>query len=1517
MALSSSPTQSEPASRVDDVQNRSTLVEVLQARAVGEGDKVALNFLDDGQEVGRSLDYRALDGRARALAAILRHHAEPGDRALILLPSGPDYLVAFFGCFYASVIAVPAYPPQAMRPHHVARLEGMIADATPRVLLTDRQHYAEVKGLQAADSSLQILNVDETGDDAAAAWTSALPASDDIAFLQYTSGSTSAPKGVEVTHANLMDNQRVLSRGFGVAADDVFVSWLPLYHDMGLMTGLTLSVFWGCPLFLMSPQHFLARPARWLEALHRYGGTFSGGPDFAYRLCCDRVGDKLRDRIDLSRWDVAFCGAEPVRADTMAEFAARFAPAGFRVEALGPSYGLAEATLGVSLPRRGQHYKTLSVDPAALAANRVVPGVGVDLVGSGRPPQAETVGIFDPRSLARCDDGVVGEVWVTGASVAGGYWRNAEATAEVFVRRPGDPVGRVWLRTGDLGFLVDGELFITGRHKDLIILRGENCYPQDIEKAVESAVAAVRKGRVAVFAVDSDGREGIGVAVEIGRGEQRKHSPEDLVEAIDGAVIDALQEPASLIALLEPGALPKTTSGKLQRSACRQGIAAGDIAAYHVYRRPLRKGGTTGINQEALRTDRERCLAGIWQEILGVEDVGRNDSFLALGGHSLLALQVVEALRSRCGLVLSLRQLFSTKSLGELAEALVEPAGDAARAAATSLRARHRSGVLPLSAAQRRLWLAERLADGAAAGAYTMTAHLDLTGPLSVAALRQALAGLLQRHEILRTAYPETAEGLPVAELDDSAIMALPFVDLASLDVSERAARLEQLEAEEAENAFDLRQAPLLRAALLRQGENRHRLLISMHHIIGDAWSFGVMVDNLGELYRAALQERAPALAVLPLQYLDYAFWQNDWVQGESAAAEADFWRDYLNPVRRRLDLPSDFPRPAVFDAAGDSVRFKLPGDLVGRLDDLGRARGASLFMVLLTAFQALLHRFSGADDMVIGTDVAGRLHRALEPLLGFFVNVLPLRARPGAAVTFSDLLAQVREDTLLAFEHPLLPFDRIVDAVGVPRDRSRNPLVQVLFVLQSAPRGKLNIEGLSAELHQAKARKSKFDMALFLDPQGARGEDGLDCEWVFATTLFEKATIECLVAAWCQLLAHLAEIPDCRFRDLDLPTLEDLAMPPSQQPESMPSRAGRRLDVKLDRLNKLAAAPAPAHPHHAAVRSAPLTAEGCLPLLVEPAVSGLDPAAWAGAERDWIECQLRRHGALLFRGFDLATPQAFETFAEAIHPGLYGEYGDLPKKDGGRNTYRSTPYPQDQMILFHNESAHLHRWPRKQWFFCEQPSEKGGATPLVDCRVLYRRLPAALAERFERLGLLYQRSFTDKLDVSWRDFFKTDSRAAVEAACRAAGTEFAWFGDELQTRTRCPAVIVHPLTGERAFFNQVQLHHPRSLAPGLREDLVAMVGEDRLPRQVFFGDGTPIDNGIMDHLGLLYESCAVRFPWRRGDVVMLDNMLAAHARDPFEGARRIVVAMGDMVSREDGQGEVATARPPLEETRP
>ncbi|WP_377155077.1 TauD/TfdA family dioxygenase [Roseateles sp. UC29_93] len=625
----------------------------------------------------------------------------------------------------------------------------------------------------------------------------------------------------------------------------------------------------------------------------------------------------------------------------------------------------------------------------------------------------------------------------------------------------------------------------------------------------------------------------------------------------------------------------------------------------------------------------------------------------------------------------------------------------------------------------------------------------------------------------------------------------------------------------------------------------------------------------------------------------------------------------------------------------------------------------------MMAAFLALMHRRTGGDDLVVGTDVAGRDLPALEPLIGFFVNVVPLRSRrlgvdrnsgtngthsadrtnsansangangadgaDGASSadrpddkrgeTFTEWLARVRELGLTAFEHAAMPFDQIVDAAGVPRSRRHGPLVQTLFVVQNTPAARFDLPGLAVRLESRPPVTSKFDLAVFVTDTA----DGLRAEWVFATSLYERATVEAAAQDWRTLLRRAAAEPDTALDTL-LDGLEPSgpstssqpssgpppSSPPHHQEPTMSSLPPPVVDKpgKLDKLGKLAAlgkragpgavgASATAATPAPAVRMTTFADDRPFPLIVEATRPDLDAVAWARANRDVVETSLLTHAGLLFRNFGLRTPQEFEAFAESIEPELFGGYGDLPKKEGGRNTYRSTPYPERQMILFHNESAHLERWPRKQWFFCELPSPVGGATPIVDCREMLRRLPADLVDEFERKGLLYVRTFTPRLDVSWQDFFKTTDRGEVEARLTRAGTAFRWLdADTLQTRTRCPAVVKHPLTGERVFFNQVQLHHVSCLEPDVREDLLGLVGLDRMPRHVTFGDGSAIPDATMAIVGEAYEACAVRLDWRQGDIIMLDNMLAAHARDPYEGPRKIVVAMGAMFDRAALGGE-------------
>ena len=479
-----------------------TLVQALTQRAALTPERVALRFLAEDARDQAVLSYRDLHLRACSIAAALQARAVPGDRAILLFPSGPDYVAAFFGCLYAGVIAVPAYPPESSRTHHQARLLSIIEDAQPRLLLTVDNLHNSLLALDAlkGEDAPQLLSVDHLDAGLGEQWQAPSLKPDDIAFLQYTSGSTALPKGVQVSHGNLVANEVLIRHGFGIDVnpDDVIVSWLPLYHDMGLIGGLLQPIFSGVPCVLMAPAYFLARPQRWLQVISDYRGTISGGPDFAYRLCNERVSSAALASLDLSCWRVAYSGSEPIRQDSLDSFADKFAACGFVPSSFFASYGLAEATLFVSGSVRGGGIPALALDSAALAHNRAEAGEGSVQMSCGFSQPLHAVQVVEPHTLAVLGDNQVGEIWAAGPSIAHGYWRNPEASAKTFVQH----AGRTWLRTGDLGFMRAGELYISGRLKDLLIVRGQNLYPQDLEKTIEREVEVVRKGRVAAFAVN-------------------------------------------------------------------------------------------------------------------------------------------------------------------------------------------------------------------------------------------------------------------------------------------------------------------------------------------------------------------------------------------------------------------------------------------------------------------------------------------------------------------------------------------------------------------------------------------------------------------------------------------------------------------------------------------------------------------------------------------------------------------------------------------------------------------------------------------------------------------------------------------------------------------------------------------------------------------------------------------------------------------------------------------------------
>ncbi|HWE40463.1 MAG TPA: AMP-binding protein [Isosphaeraceae bacterium] len=660
------------------VPGASTFVDVIRGRVADQPDQVAFTFLKDGGKEEAHLTIQELDERARAIGGYLQGLGLAGERAFLFHPPGLDYVCALFGCMYAGVVAVPAYPPRANR--SLERLQAMAdaADAsiclsTSGVIANDLRGGEESARLRA----MRWVATDALDLETAEGWREPVVGAGELALLQFTSGSTERPKGVMLSHGNLMSNSALIEQAFEHTRDSRGVVWLPPFHDMGLIGGILQPLYAGFTGVLFSPADFAKRPVRWLEAISRYKAVTSGGPNFAYDLCVRTTTPEQRAGLDLSSWSVAFTGAEPIHAATLDRFAEAFAPCGFRREAFYPCYGMAESTLIVTGGRKAAAPVLFSVRGGALERNRVEPASSDDLdartvVGCGEPLASVGLVIVDLETKAPCTPGRVGEIWVSGPSVAQGYWDQPGQTRETFQARLAGEAGAPYMRTGDLGFLHGRELFVTGRLKELIIIRGRNHYPQDISRAVESCHPAIRQGNLAAFAVPGDSEEQLALVIEVQRG-FRADGTAEVVAAVRRTVAESFGLDAHDVVLIRAHSLPKTSSGKIQHTACRAEFLAGELEVIGKWSRAdeerrEEEGEGEGEVNGAPTTLLEMQLVEICARILEVERVGIHDNFFELGGASVQVLQVVDA-AAQIGLELTPEMFFEHQTIAELATA--------------------------------------------------------------------------------------------------------------------------------------------------------------------------------------------------------------------------------------------------------------------------------------------------------------------------------------------------------------------------------------------------------------------------------------------------------------------------------------------------------------------------------------------------------------------------------------------------------------------------------------------------------------------------------------------------------------------------------------------------------------------------------------------------------------------------------------------------------------------------------
>nr|VFK36791.1 MAG: Acyl transferase domain-containing protein [Candidatus Kentron sp. SD]VFK40420.1 MAG: Acyl transferase domain-containing protein [Candidatus Kentron sp. SD]VFK78348.1 MAG: Acyl transferase domain-containing protein [Candidatus Kentron sp. SD] len=654
-----------------------TVVDLLRYRAQAKPNKAVYTFLKDGEIEEDSLTFARLDRKARAIAAVLQEFSSPGDRALLLYNAGLEFVAAFFGCLYAGITAIPTYPPQRNRPD--PRFQAIVLDSGADVMLAT----AEI--LSSLDSRLKKipevrnshwLATDGIPIETTDAWQMPDINGQTLAFLQYTSGSTGTPKGVMISHENLLRNLEYIKRGAEIGSSDTGVFWLPAYHDMGLVNGVINPVYTEMRNILMAPVAFLQRPARWLWAISRYRATYSGGPNFAYDLCVNKIKTGDCKDLDLGRWTCAFNGAEPIRKETLDHFAARFQSFGFRREYFYPCYGLAEVTVGAAGVFRADEPIIFHADESWLKHhNSIKPskdGHGTGLVGSGHVWPGMEIIIVDPETSILCPLDKIGEIWIKGESVAQGYWNRSEETERTFRAYLADTGEGPFLRTGDLGFFKDGELFVTGRLKDLIIIRGRNYYPQDIELTVEKSHEALTIGGSAAFSVEEEGEERLIVVQEVERTYLRKLDTDAIIEAIRLRVLEQHELVAHAVLLLKPGALPKTSSGKVQRRICLAQFLAGELKSVAEWRQPeikeISPSEVTLINVETIR---DWLIARISQSVgIPPDTIKTERPFAHYGLDSAAAIGLSGDLSEWLGQSLSPTLIYDYPTIDDLARYL-------------------------------------------------------------------------------------------------------------------------------------------------------------------------------------------------------------------------------------------------------------------------------------------------------------------------------------------------------------------------------------------------------------------------------------------------------------------------------------------------------------------------------------------------------------------------------------------------------------------------------------------------------------------------------------------------------------------------------------------------------------------------------------------------------------------------------------------------------------------------------
>lgn len=1072
-----------------------------------------ITFINGEQDISH-LSYKNLYEKAQKFLAMLQNNGlEAGDQLILQLDDNEDFICIFWACIIGGIIPVPL--TQGGNDEHRLKVIKVWQSLLSPHMISTANAYNRFKGhmkstsefdkdIEDIEKGIILLDNQELGEESGIIFDANL---EHTAFLQFSSGSTGTPKGVILSHENLLTNIRAIVEGTNCTQEDSTFSWMPLTHDMGLI-GFHLAPIYGyMDQYIMPTALFIRRPSLWMDKVAEYNATILSSPNFGYKYLLDHIEAKEHKNWDLSRVKLIFNGAEPIDAQLCSIFLDKMSTFGLKNDVLFCVYGLAEASLAVTFPLVNEQITTHQVSRKSLNMGELIEYAsgdeGTTFVDLGYPVKDCSVAILNSNNEI-LDDGHLGYVLIKGKNVTKGYYNNEVATSEL-IREDG------WLNTGDLGFIKNGRLVITGRAKDIIFINGQNFYAHDIERIIYN-LDGIELGTVAVCGVYDASLKTEQICAFV----IFKKGVKDFVpKAFE--IKSALNKQLGFneVLVIPVKKIPKTTSGKIQRYKLRESYLNGEFSNIASELEQYLLENSNNRIVEKAENELQQKLVEIWKDLLKLQAVGVNEDFFKLGGNSLKGALLLNKIYEAFNTEIIMADFFVASTIKELA-ALIE---NSEKSEYDYIKPIEKSEFYPLSAAQKRMYLLSQMDN--ANTIYNLPYFMLVEGKLDVAKVEAAFGNIIQRHEALRTCFC-IVEGEPVQKINELVKFTVPC----------RTSEIENIDNIVAEfiRPFNLTEAPLMRVELVKFSENKHFLMFDMHHIVSDGTTMGILIKEFTELYLGN------NLSEIKINYKDYAVWEKEYLTSEYVQRQKQYWLDRFSDEIAVLNLPTDYKRPKQPSYEGRRTRFNLPIEVKKEIDKLSQRTNATSYMILLAAYNILLFKYTGQQDIVVGSPVIGRPRSELTSVAGMFVNSLAMRNYPKSEYTFIEFLDSVRKNSLDAFKNQSYPYDKLIEELDITAHSSGNPLFDTMFSVQNMELGEFDIEGLKFNNYQYETGMSKFDITLLAEEKNGAVEFELE----YKTALFNPKTIERMSSHFLNIITEILKNPDIKLSDIKLISKEE-----------------------------------------------------------------------------------------------------------------------------------------------------------------------------------------------------------------------------------------------------------------------------------------------------------------------------------------------------------------------------------------